>query len=204
MNCPDRKTLCKRDSAFEFEQKIPTGPEELGLTQRQSSVLALLMEGLPNKAIAERLGLTENTIKDHVSGILKRFGLRTRVQVIAQMNRLRVHEIVGAPDAHPDRKAFHENDPSLTLDPKIPVAPEELGLTKRQGLVLGFMLQGLSNEGIALRLGLARETVKKHVSQIFGRLGASTRAEVILQMKHLCVRDAESKEGGGKRSKTNG
>ncbi len=60
-------------------------PEELGLTQRQGAVLVALLEGLSNKLIARRLGLSENTVKEHVSAILQRFDLRTRMEVMSKM-----------------------------------------------------------------------------------------------------------------------
>ena len=69
-----------------------TTPAELGLTPRQGSVLALVLEGLPNKVIARRLGLTENTVKEHVSAILQRLGVRTRMQVMSRMERFRLRQ----------------------------------------------------------------------------------------------------------------
>jgi DNA-binding NarL/FixJ family response regulator len=69
---------------------IPVTPAELGLTPRQGSVLMLILEGLPNKSIARRLGLTENTVKEHVSAILQRLGVRTRLQIMSRLERFRV------------------------------------------------------------------------------------------------------------------
>jgi len=194
MECPEP---AEHDSSCEFERQIPATLQELGLTQRQGSVLVLLLEGLSSRAISQRLGLTENTVKENVSAILVRFGLPTRVQVIAKLGRLRVHESVAGVGAPPDRTAFTENDPSRPPDRKTPVTPAELGLTSRQGSVLALMLEGLSNKSIALRLGLGTETVKQHVSQIYKRLGLRTRTQVISRMKHLCVQHAGSEEDGG-------
>lgn len=44
------------------------------LTKRQSSVLALMLEGLTNKDIAQRLGLSEESVKGHVSAISNALG----------------------------------------------------------------------------------------------------------------------------------
>ncbi|MNT03780.1 transcriptional regulator NarL [compost metagenome] len=55
-------------------------------------MLALVLEGLPNKVIARRLGLTENTVKEHVSAILQRLGVRTRMQVMSRMERFRLRQ----------------------------------------------------------------------------------------------------------------
>jgi len=195
MECPDPASCCERDASFELE-RLPATPEKLGLTQRQGAVLVLLMDGLTNKAIGQRLSLTENVVKENVSAILDRLGLPTRTQVIAKLDRLRVHETVAGVSAHADRAAIPEDNPFLTQDQRIPVTPAELGLTQRQGSVLALMLEGLSNKSIALRLGLGTETVKQHVSQIYKRLGLLTRTQVILRMKHLRVQHVGSKDDG--------
>jgi two-component system, NarL family, nitrate/nitrite response regulator NarL len=57
-----------------------TGPD--ALTPRESEVLALLAEGLPNKAIAQRLGIGERTAKFHVEAILAKLGAESRSEAI--------------------------------------------------------------------------------------------------------------------------
>jgi DNA-binding NarL/FixJ family response regulator len=57
------------------------------LTLQQRKVLSLLMDGLPNKLIAHQLGLTEATVKAHVSQVLLKFNVHSRARVIAEMSR---------------------------------------------------------------------------------------------------------------------
>lgn len=57
-------------------------PAELGLTARQGDILILLLRGLSNKRIALALDITESTVKEHVTAILERLGVRTRVEAI--------------------------------------------------------------------------------------------------------------------------
>jgi DNA-binding NarL/FixJ family response regulator len=59
----------------------------LGLTQRQSDVLQLLVQGKPNKLICRDLRLSEGTVKVHVSAILKALNVHSRSQAIVELAR---------------------------------------------------------------------------------------------------------------------
>ncbi len=56
----------------------PARPAPAALTGRQEEVLALLRQGLSNKAIAARLGISPGTVKLHVAAILKAVGAASR------------------------------------------------------------------------------------------------------------------------------
>lgn len=58
------------------------------LTPRENEVLQLLAEGLTNRRIGERLGISEHTVKFHVNAILGKLGAQTRGEAIAQAARL--------------------------------------------------------------------------------------------------------------------
>ncbi len=55
----------------------------------------------------------------------------------------------------------------------------EATLTPREIEVLGFVAEGLSNKEIAQRLGTASGTVKMHVQNIIGKLGAADRTHAV-------------------------
>jgi NarL family two-component system response regulator LiaR len=58
-------------------------PETFGLTPRECEVLALMVEGLSNPDIAERLVVSRSTAKAHVSNILSKLGVSNRAEAIA-------------------------------------------------------------------------------------------------------------------------
>jgi DNA-binding NarL/FixJ family response regulator len=62
-------------------QKRPS-PAELGLTERQVEVLALMMQGKSNKLICRALDLAEPTVKNHVSAILKALEVTNRTEAV--------------------------------------------------------------------------------------------------------------------------
>jgi DNA-binding NarL/FixJ family response regulator len=57
------------------------------LTAREVQVLELLAEGLPNKSIAERLGISDQTVKFHVSSISGKLGAANRTDAVRRALR---------------------------------------------------------------------------------------------------------------------
>ena len=51
-----------------------------GLSAREREVLALVAEGLPNKLIARRLGISEKTVKTHLTSVFRTVGVEDRTQ----------------------------------------------------------------------------------------------------------------------------
>lgn len=56
------------------------GEPSAGLTGRQAEVLTLITEGLANRQIAHRLGLSEKTVKAHVTAVLRGLNVKSRAQ----------------------------------------------------------------------------------------------------------------------------
>lgn len=91
----------------------------------------------------------------------------------AQITALEIFERLGASRAAQVlRKHLGELDPRST-----PTAPPIPGLTARQSVVAEYVLSGLTNAEIAVRLSLSVKTVDHHVSAILARLDVATREE---------------------------
>ena len=61
------------------------------LTRRESDVATLLFEGLSNRQMGERLGLSPLTIRDHISQLLSKYDARNRTELIVKIIARRRH-----------------------------------------------------------------------------------------------------------------
>jgi DNA-binding NarL/FixJ family response regulator len=66
----------------------PASPAELGLTERQLEVLALMMQGKSNKVISRHLAVAEPTVKHHVTAILKALKVANRTEAVIAVGSL--------------------------------------------------------------------------------------------------------------------
>ena len=67
--------------------KMSVRPDEIGLTERQGQVLALMVRGLSNRDIADQLGLSEGTVKIHATAVFKTLGVNSRTQALVAVTR---------------------------------------------------------------------------------------------------------------------
>jgi DNA-binding NarL/FixJ family response regulator len=80
------------DSGFQTMPSLT----QLGLTPRQSDVLRLLLKGQPNKLIARELGLSVETVKDHVAAVLRSLGVSSRTQAVIAVSQILQRNGAGA------------------------------------------------------------------------------------------------------------
>lgn len=66
-------------------------PRDIGLTERQAQVLALLVQGKSNKLICRALDLAEGTVKIHVTAILRALNVSNRTEALVAVSRLGLH-----------------------------------------------------------------------------------------------------------------
>lgn len=64
--------------------------ESLGMTPRELEILELIAQGLSNKEIAERVHVSENTVKTHSSRVFDKLGAKRRTQAVQLGKELRL------------------------------------------------------------------------------------------------------------------
>jgi DNA-binding NarL/FixJ family response regulator len=80
---------CARDLAQQVRAPLlPSNPANEHLTPRELEVLGMLAEGLGNREIAGRLGVSDHTVKFHISSILEKLGAATRTEAVTLGLRL--------------------------------------------------------------------------------------------------------------------
>ncbi|HEX5029967.1 MAG TPA: response regulator transcription factor [Candidatus Eisenbacteria bacterium] len=83
-HCPPRiaTALVRRLSQSVLPGRVPG---ETSLTTRENQILSLAEQGLTNKAIAERLGISPATVKNHMHNVLGKLSAHRRTEAIAQL-----------------------------------------------------------------------------------------------------------------------
>lgn len=77
-----RELLWQATGRLSVLDKPSTGPATVRLTQRQSEVLRLLLKGFSNQVISDELGISPETVKLHVSALLRAHKVSSRVHLI--------------------------------------------------------------------------------------------------------------------------
>lgn len=73
--------LLQRLVSRAVDARVPAGPAAVPLTAREADVLPLVVEGLSNQEIADRLHLGVTTVKTHVANLMDKLGAQNRVQL---------------------------------------------------------------------------------------------------------------------------
>lgn len=81
----EKEILIKTDPGFKVNEKALN---ELGLSKREMEILELTAKGLSNKEIADRLFLSLNTIKTHLSNMFLKLDVQRRTQALEKARRL--------------------------------------------------------------------------------------------------------------------
>lgn len=86
-----RETVVVREVPIRVEVPVPAGTpfkrddariEQLGITPRELEILEVMAAGLSNREIAERLFVSENTVKTHAARLFDKLSARRRTQAV--------------------------------------------------------------------------------------------------------------------------
>ena len=76
----------------QFQMRTPPPPTYLALTEKEREVFGAVAQGLSNTEIGAQVFASESTVKTHVGAILRKLGLRDRVQIVVFAHQ---HGLVG-------------------------------------------------------------------------------------------------------------
>jgi DNA-binding NarL/FixJ family response regulator len=151
-------SVCVQDKTGEQHDIILSGFPYFLLTERDAEVLRFLVLGYDNSSIATELHLTERTVKDRLSKLMRKVGVHNRVQLA-----------VAAAKVDAGQRA--QRDMS-----RYQAAFDALGPKRKR--IAALVREGLTNRAIAQALGTTEGTIKGYLKGIYDALGVSTRLEL--------------------------
>ena len=77
---PKVSDLIKEDMDY-VKKQIEENSKSQRLTKRELQVMSLISKGMSNKSIASNLNISDKTVKNHVSSVLKKIDLNDRTQI---------------------------------------------------------------------------------------------------------------------------
>ena len=92
----DLDEIARNAGAGPQQQPSPS-LESLGLSPRQTDVLGFLLKGMPNKLIAREMGLSIETVKDHVAAVLRALKVSSRTQAVLAVSQMTQRRGSGGP-----------------------------------------------------------------------------------------------------------
>jgi DNA-binding NarL/FixJ family response regulator len=149
-------------------ENAPDAPDPRALAPEERPVLHYVAMGHANKLIAYELGLPLGTVASRVAGIMRKLGVKTRVEIVDRY--LALTEMEFAPLAVGTRMYAGTAVPGARI--------EQGALTPAEREVVDMVTRGLSNKGIAETRGCSPHTVANILASVFKKLGIGSRAEL--------------------------
>jgi DNA-binding NarL/FixJ family response regulator len=89
--CPPSLVSILFDTVAKSQRAFPTArvQRQLGFSRREQQLIHMISEGLTNKEIATRLGLSQQTVKNHVHRMLRKVGASNRLNIVERWQEVR-------------------------------------------------------------------------------------------------------------------
>jgi DNA-binding NarL/FixJ family response regulator len=137
------------------------------VTEQERKVLTLSCRGLSNREIADNVSLAESTVKKLLHQSFRKLGASNKGQAFRICLR---QGLINVLDLYPVESLIRCY---------VPPVPEKVLLTHRERLMLALIGRGLSNQEIAEKMDISVSAVKRCLSNVFTKLGASNRAKAV-------------------------
>ena len=79
-----------RKVIFSFQEPLAAAAEVEDLSPREREILELLAEGFPNKGIADRVGVTDGTVRWHLRHVYHKLHVRSRTEAALKFRSTKV------------------------------------------------------------------------------------------------------------------
>lgn len=192
------RLLIDNEPGWRLAGEATNGPEALELVREHSPDLLLLDLEMPEMTGLEVLETLAGEPHDtkiavltggaETRNVLRSFELGARGVIAKDVPPLEILEGIRAVfDGHywlAGRKVPNlvETIERLREDAAEPF--RKFGLTPRESEIVAEIVKGLTNKELALKLGISEDTIKRHLSNIFDKVGASHRLELVLFAFH--------------------
>jgi DNA-binding NarL/FixJ family response regulator len=150
------------------------------LTTRECEVLELVANGLSGEQVGHVLGISANTVRTHVQNLMRKLGVRSRLEAVSLAHRA---GLVGlAPTAAaavtaPSVVSVQLEDLVQRRLDRDAVYGRWATLTNRERQVFALLVQGFDHRRIAEELFLSPHTSRTHIQKLLAKLGVHSRVE---------------------------
>jgi DNA-binding NarL/FixJ family response regulator len=151
-------------------QNQADAPDPRALTRDERPILHLVAMGHSNKLVAYELGLPMGTVATRLASIMRKLGVRSRVQIVDRFTSLRNAKFSPVESAADEWHAA-----AVEIEP-----PRHNRLTAAEDEVAQLASRGISNDRIARSRGCSPRTVANLLASAYKKLGIASRSELSL------------------------
>ena len=158
-----------------------------GLTAREQQILLELSVATPTRVIAQKLGVSEGTVRWHSARLFKKLDVTSREELAAVLARSDIPSIPRSPAPPPSATAA-----TAAIRPMISSSIDWRRLAPGELRIIRLVADGMTNREIAAKLFLSKHTVDSHLKNAFAKLNIRSRVELT---RLLLTNEPETRTG---------